>query len=111
MSFTVEILMPDGPIFKSDIEGLTAPGSTGNLGILTGHAPMICGLDLGLVILQLTGAKQVVVVDQGVLEVLDGAVKILADNAWLARDELHANELLIDIRRQKPAALVKAMLR
>jgi F-type H+-transporting ATPase subunit epsilon len=111
MSFNVEILTPDGPILKSEVEGLTAPAGLGYLGILTGHAPMICSLSLGLVTLKaVAGPDQMVVVDQGVLEVIHGSVKILADNAWLARNELHANEMLIDRRRQKPPSLLKWMM-
>jgi len=111
MSFEVEILTADGPILKSEVEGLTVPAGTGYLGILTGHAPMICGLGLGLVRLQMLGAERLLVVDQGVLEVIDGKVKILADTAWPARNEMHANEMLIDRRRHKPPSLLKWMMR
>lgn len=111
MSFKVEILTPDGSVLKTEVESLTAPAGEGYLGILAGHAPMICTLGMGLVRLQQPGAERLLVVDHGVLEVMDGSVIILADNAWPARDELHANEKLIDLRRQEPSALVKWMMR
>jgi F-type H+-transporting ATPase subunit epsilon len=47
MRLQVSILTPDRVFKKERIEELILPTSTGQIGILAGHAPLITALDIG----------------------------------------------------------------
>ncbi len=111
MSFRLDILTPDGPAGEMDAESLVAPGLSGYFGILPGHAPLICGLGTGLLRVERVGEERLWVVDQGVLEVAEERVRVLADAIWPMRDELQAGEWMIQLKQRQPSALVKWMMR
>ena len=56
MSLNVRVITPDKVVWDADTEELILPSSTGQLGILTGHAPLLTALDIGVMRLK-TGSK------------------------------------------------------
>jgi F-type H+-transporting ATPase subunit epsilon len=45
MSLNVRVITPDKVVWDADTEELILPSSTGQLGILTGHAPLLTALE------------------------------------------------------------------
>ncbi|MER3589726.1 MAG: ATP synthase F1 subunit epsilon, partial [Mastigocladus sp. ERB_26_1] len=48
MPLTVRVISPDKTIWDAAAEEVILPSTTGQLGILTGHAPLLTALDTGV---------------------------------------------------------------
>jgi F-type H+-transporting ATPase subunit epsilon len=91
----VNIVTPDGPVYDSEVNMVIANTSTGEIGILPGHIPMVAPLTVGANRLKKEGSTDIVAVSGGFLEVRPDQVSILAPSAELSST--------IDINRAKEA--------
>lgn len=48
MTLTVRVVAPDKTIWDAEAEEVILPSTTGQLGILSGHAPLLTALDIGV---------------------------------------------------------------
>jgi F-type H+-transporting ATPase subunit epsilon len=48
MSITVRVIAPDKTVWDAPAEEVILPSTTGQLGILTGHAPLLTALETGV---------------------------------------------------------------
>jgi F-type H+-transporting ATPase subunit epsilon len=48
MALTVRVVAPDKTVWDSPAEEVILPSTTGQLGILSGHAPLLTALDIGV---------------------------------------------------------------
>lgn len=48
MTLTVRVISPDKTVWDSEAEEVILPSTTGQLGILSGHAPLLTALDTGV---------------------------------------------------------------
>ena len=48
MSLNVRVITPDKVVWDAAAEEIILPSSTGQLGILTDHAPLLTALDIGV---------------------------------------------------------------
>ncbi|MBE9215592.1 F0F1 ATP synthase subunit epsilon [Plectonema cf. radiosum LEGE 06105] len=48
MTLTVRVISPDKTVWDSTAEEVVLPSTTGQLGILSGHAPLLSALDTGV---------------------------------------------------------------
>ncbi len=48
MTLTIRVISPDKTVWDSTAEEVILPSTTGQLGILTGHAPLLTALDIGV---------------------------------------------------------------
>jgi F-type H+-transporting ATPase subunit epsilon len=48
MTLTVRVISPDKTVWDATAEEVVLPSTTGQLGILTGHAPLLTALDTGV---------------------------------------------------------------
>ncbi|MBD1834475.1 F0F1 ATP synthase subunit epsilon [Trichocoleus sp. FACHB-90] len=48
MALTIRVVSPDKTVWDSSAEEVILPSTTGQLGILTGHAPLLTALDIGV---------------------------------------------------------------
>lgn len=48
MTLTVRVISPDKTVWDSEAEEVILPSTTGQLGILSGHAPLLTALDAGV---------------------------------------------------------------
>ncbi len=94
-TFQLRIVSPEGQVLKEDVEFLVLPGEAGELGILPNHAPLIAGLDVGILRYTLSGAIKRVALSGGFVEVADNLATVLADTAEKAE--------LIDLERANAA--------
>lgn len=83
-TFSLSIVSPEGNVLKEDAEFVVLPGGSGELGILPNHAPLIAGLDVGVIRYTLNGSVKRAAIAGGFVEVVDNAVTVLADTAELA---------------------------
>lgn len=75
----LEIITPDKTIFEGEVESATFPGSQGSFQVLKNHAALISSLDKGKVIYNTNGTNQEIIVNGGVVEVLDNKIILLAE--------------------------------
>lgn len=80
-TFNLNIVAPYGQILNKDVEFVVVPGEDGELGILANHAPLIAGLQAGVIHYMEDGKVYKVAVSGGFMEVLNNKVTILANTA------------------------------
>jgi F-type H+-transporting ATPase subunit epsilon len=84
----VHIVSAEQAIFTGDADMVVAPGETGELGILPGHAPLLTRICPGTVKVKLAGQadEELVYVSGGIMEVQPKNLTILADTSIRAHD-------------------------
>ena len=82
-SFTISIVTPEKEAFVSDVVSVILPGSEGYLGIWANHAPLVSGVEPGIVALKLNdaGAMKYLSVTNGFVEVSNNTVNLMVDSS------------------------------
>ena len=122
----LEIITPEKPVIKDQIESVTVPGTLGSFQILKNHAPLISSFEVGLIKIKKQSTDSYYTTSGGTVEVNDNKVLVLADsiekideiNADRAKEALERaeerlkrkNEADVDEARAK-AALDRALNR
>ncbi|MDF1678485.1 MAG: F0F1 ATP synthase subunit epsilon [Legionellaceae bacterium] len=76
----LDIVSAERAIFSGPVEMVVATGELGELGIVSGHAPLLTMLKPGEIrVTQMGGEEDVYYVSGGILEVQPSCVSILAD--------------------------------
>ena len=104
MSLNVRVITPDKVVWDAGAEELILPSSTGQIGILGGHAPLLTALDIGVMRLKSGAGWTSIVLMEGFAEVEDNKVTILCNGAEeassidlpTAQAELEKVTLLVD---------------
>ena len=104
MSLNVRVITPDKVVWDAMAEELILPSSTGQLGILTDHAPLLTALDIGVMRLKSDAGWTSIVLMEGFAEVEENKVTILCNGAEegssidvkTAQAELEKVNLLVD---------------
>lgn len=78
---SVHVVTPDGPVYEADVEMVSCKATSGELGILPGHIPLVAPLEVGAVRLKKEGNTDLVAVSGGFIEVRPDKVTILAQAA------------------------------
>ena len=81
MSLNVRVITPDRVVYDAKADELILPSSTGQLGILTNHAPLLTALDIGVMRLKASGKWVSIVLLEGFAEVEKNKVTILCNGA------------------------------
>lgn len=76
---TVSVISPEAVLFEGQTESVVAPAFDGQVGILTGHAPMVTLLGKGQ--LRLGDAGTTFQVEGGFLQVVDDVVRVVTERA------------------------------
>ena len=104
MSLNVRVITPDKVVWDAMAEEIILPSSTGQLGILVDHAPLLTALDIGVMRLKSDAGWTSIVLMEGFAEVEANKVTILCNGAEegssidksTALDELEKVTLLVD---------------
>ena len=84
MSFRVDVVSPEAIIWSGTAEFLVARTTEGEIGILTGHEPLMAALATGAVVIQ-SGTETITIgVHGGFMQVVSDQVTLLTDRAQLA---------------------------
>lgn len=95
MTIRCEIASQDRLVYEGDADIVILPGTSGEMGILPNHAPLLTTLNLGVVKVRKGDQEEIFTVTGGLAEVQPDIVTILADAAE------HIDE--IDIARAEAA--------
>ena len=76
----LEIITPDKRVFEGEVESATFPGTDGSFQVLKDHAPLISSLSKGDLVYKNNEGIHSLVVDGGVVEVLNNNVIVLAES-------------------------------
>jgi len=102
MSLHVNIIAPDRNVWDSNAEEVILPSSTGQLGILKGHAPLLTALDIGVMRVRVDKDWIPVVLMGGFAEVENDELTILVNGAEegskIDKDEAQKNLELMTSR-------------
>lgn len=77
----VSVISPEATLYEGQTDSVVAPAYDGEVGILTGHAPMMTLLGKGVLRL---GDGKLFNVDGGFLQVVDNAVRVVTERASAA---------------------------
>ena len=81
MSLHISIIAPDRTVWDSNAEEVILPSSTGQLGILRGHAPLLTALDIGVMRVRTDKEWTPIVLMGGFAEVENDELTILVNGA------------------------------
>ena len=76
----LEIVTPDEKYFEGEVNIVTFPGTDGSFQIMNNHAPLVSSLAKGDVIYKNKEGEHDVLIDGGVVEVLNNRVVVLAES-------------------------------
>jgi F-type H+-transporting ATPase subunit epsilon len=102
----VHVVTPQREVWSGEADIVIARGTEGEVGILSGHAPLLIRLDIGWLRIKHDGAEERAVVDGGFMHVTTSEgvtrVDVLADDAELeAEVDVQAAERRVeDLRRR-----------
>ncbi len=82
----LEVATPERPMVSEQVTEVQVPGQDGYLGILPGHAPLLSLLGAGALSYVTGGTRRFLAVQGGLVEVLPGQVRVLANLAERAED-------------------------
>lgn len=80
----VSVISPERTLYDGDATSVVAPAFDGEVGILTGHAPMMTLLGRGTLRLEGAGGTARFAVDGGFLQVVDDQVRVVTEKAAAA---------------------------
>ena len=83
MSLTVRVISPDKTVWDAPAEEVILPSTTGQLGILSGHAPLLTALDTGVMRVRPGKNWVPIALMGGFAEIENNEVTILVNGAEL----------------------------
>lgn len=81
MTLSVKIIAPDRTVWETAADEAILPSSTGQVGILTGHASLLAALDVGVMRVRTNGKWVSLVVMGGFVEVENNKLTVLVNSA------------------------------
>ncbi len=83
MALNVKVITPDKTVWDDQVEEIVLPSTTGQLGILGGHAPLLTALEVGVMRVRPGKEWKTIAVMGGFAEVENDEIKILVNGAEL----------------------------
>jgi F-type H+-transporting ATPase subunit epsilon len=83
MTLTVRVITPDKTVWDAEAQEAILPSTTGQLGILSGHAPLLTALDIGVMRVRPGKDWQAIALMGGFAEIENNEVKVLVNGAEL----------------------------
>jgi len=83
MALNVKVITPDKTVWDDKVEEIVLPSTTGQLGILSGHAPLLTALEVGVLRVRPDKEWKTIALMGGFAEVEDNEIKILVNGAEL----------------------------
>lgn len=77
----VSLISPEATLFEGSATGVVAPAFDGEVGILTGHAPMITALGRGVLRVHAETGEQRFTIAGGFLQVVENHVRVVTEKA------------------------------
>nr|YP_011007617.1 ATP synthase CF1, subunit epsilon [Syringoderma abyssicola]WAM65046.1 ATP synthase CF1, subunit epsilon [Syringoderma abyssicola] len=77
MSLNIRVIAPDGLIWDTTADEVVLPSLTGQLGVLTGHAPLITALEIGILRIKVDSSWTPIIVLGGFAVVKNDGIIVL----------------------------------
>ena len=90
-TIALEIISPEGSVYKNDVGGVTLPGAGGEITVLPDHTPLFTKLAEGEVIVMRGNERVSVTITGGFLDISGNKLTILADFA-IRSEEIEARK-------------------
>lgn len=104
MTLNIRVIAPDRTVWDVDAKEVILPSSTGQLGILTGHIPLLTALDIGVMRVRVEQQWIPMVLLGGFAEVEDNQVTILVNGAEKVDDiDVNSTKENLDLAAQQLA--------
>ena len=81
MTLNLKVIAPDRTVWEDKVEEIVLPSTTGQLGILSGHAPLLTAIDIGVMRVRPGKEWQAIALMGGFAEVENNEVKVLVNSA------------------------------
>ena len=81
MTLNIRVIAPDKVVWDASAEEIILPSSTGQLGILTGHIPLLTAIDIGVMRVRIEKEWQPIILLGGFAEVENNNITILVNGA------------------------------
>ena len=75
----VSVISPEASLFEGDAESVVVPAYDGEVGILTGHAPMMTLLGKGNLRIDAAGGARRFAIEGGFLQVINNQVRVVTE--------------------------------
>jgi len=86
MPIKLEIVTPERLVFDETVDGVTLPGSEGELGVLPNHAPLVSTLGVGELRIRTGTSEDWFAIVGGFVQVLPDKVVVMAETADLSSE-------------------------
>ncbi|YAI82885.1 MAG: ATP synthase F1 subunit epsilon [cyanobacterium endosymbiont of Rhopalodia sterrenbergii] len=86
MTLQVRVITPDKTVWNDAVEEVILPSTSGQLGILSGHAPLLTALDIGVMRIRPGKNWKNLVIMGGFAEVDHDILKVLVNSAEVDDD-------------------------
>lgn len=94
-TFMLEVITPEEILLREEVQFVVVPETQGELGVLKNHAPMIAGLNIGVIrYTDASGQIKKMAISGGFMEVIYNEARVLAETAEMGSeiDILRAQE-------------------
>ncbi len=81
-----KIVTPETLAADAKVTGVVIPAHDGLLGVLPGHAPLLCNLGAGLLKMQIGQSEETIFIDGGFAHIRENEVTILTRQALSSKD-------------------------
>jgi F-type H+-transporting ATPase subunit epsilon len=81
MPLTLEIVTPEARVYSDTIDSVVIPTSSGEIGVLPGHIPLLTEVDDGELRVTKNGQTEFLVIGGGFAQVEGDRVRVLAEHA------------------------------
>lgn len=98
MTLRIRVIAPDRTVWNADAEEVILPSSTGQLGILTGHIPLLTALDIGVMRVRIEKDWIPIVLLGGFAEIENNNITILVNGAEEA-SEINPEKAKINLEK------------
>jgi len=86
MTLKIRVIAPDQIVWDANAEEIILPSSTGQLGILTNHIPLLTALDIGVMRVRIDKEWQPIILLGGFAEIENNNITILVNGAETVPD-------------------------
>jgi F-type H+-transporting ATPase subunit epsilon len=80
----VFVISPEASLYEGEASSVVAPAFDGEVGILTGHAPMMTLLGKGQLVVSNGGAEKRFSIEGGFMQVLSNEVRVMTERGSAA---------------------------
>nr|YP_010922907.1 ATP synthase CF1 epsilon subunit [Colpomenia sinuosa]WJZ45223.1 ATP synthase CF1 epsilon subunit [Colpomenia sinuosa] len=101
MSLNIRVIAPDGLVWDTTADGVVLPSLTGQLGILTGHAPLITSLEIGILRIKVNSKWTPIIVLGGFAVIMNDEIQVLISGVEevVKEDYAKAKEILAEAKK------------